>query len=339
MPKLSPKQRALEAVARFKANLEPKHVYLRAIVGDGAGNVVVAGRSHFYWIRISGRQEHIAQAYCDAFIPAHGMHVVVEELQRSGQSWYNITGRADSQGWFTEDGNVVDAGSNAPPHHWAHEEHGQDMVNVSPYMIRPLRAVPTSPASMALYVEWGEVCFGRTTFQWPLDGSAGDESSVFTAPTWGNRYDLLSLDSDGDLNITVGVSAWGTPARPDCPTGELPICYVWLSSGDTTIPVNRIYDSRPIFSVGIVGDTGPAGADAHIHTYNEDLSLECDGAKDTFITANQFAQNSLCVFHNGHLVRPDFDFQEVWPYDTFEWLVTVPTAGDTLTVEYHPELI
>jgi hypothetical protein len=75
----------------------------------------------------------------------------------------------------------------------------------------------------------------------------------------------------------------------------------------------------------------------HIHTFNEDLSHECDGVKTEFIVANEFEPDALYVHHNGHLLRPGSskDFTELPSADGFTVLLAAPpNPNDTLTCAY-----
>ena len=196
---------------------------------------------------------------------------------------------------------------------------------------------------MKVYVSYDQsVIFGTNVVDFPGAGAAGEFSAAFVAPSWGKKYDLLSLDSDGDLNITAGTPSWSNPVRPPCPPGEVPICYVFLKSTTTEITTGSIVDVRPFFSIGevytpaTVSDTGK-----HVHAINEDKTGECNGAKLIFQTANAWEPESLQVFYNGHLLRLGVDIAEGEFRDEFEWLDagSPPGVTDTLTVAYLSEVV
>ena len=144
------------------------------------------------------------------------------------------------------------------------------------------------------------------------------------------------LNTNGELEIIQGTPDWTDPSYPAHVDGKLPIAYVMLMAGDTEIENGRIYDARPFFTMP--SPDLPDGA--HVHVYQEDLSLECDGAKTEFLTANQYEAYSLNVFHNGHLLRMGAtkDYTEGTFCDSFALQITAPSQGDSLVVEYLAEL-
>ena len=248
-----PRQRALEAMRRFIERVEPKHIKVRAIVGDGAGNVAVTGWPNYYWVRIVGKTEMPSQAYCDSMIPGNGMHVYVEEERKSGQVRYTILGRPDSQGWFTGDRSATGAGSPAPEHHVVHETGGADMINVGPYMIENLRGGPTSPASMSVRISWApNVTFGRTSVPFPDATSQYKDSAVLTAPLWGERFDMVSVDSALDINVTQGAIAWTGATKPACPENEIPVCWTLVRAGDTSLDGTRFWPANSLHTTGVL---------------------------------------------------------------------------------------
>ena len=348
--KMSTKDKARQAVADFKGRFEPRMIIQRALVGDGANHVVASScGKNWYYIRLLGRQSLLAVAYCRTFIPAYGMNVLVEQKSDARGKHYEIIGAADEQGWFTEQRNVPGGGSNAPAHHWAHEVGGADAISIGKGLLENLRAYPTSPASMKLFVAYDEsIVFGDTAMAFPGDGTAGKETANFTQPTFGWRYDLLSVDDTLALNITQGTQEWTVDllTKPSCPVEQIPICWVLLSSGDTSIIANRIYDARPLFSVGATQQSIDTLIDQHLHIFNEDHSFECDGTKYIFVSTQEFEPGTLQVFHNGHLLRcrsdvlgledwiEDADVAECESSDAFEMLVNAPAPGDSLTVQY-----
>ena len=107
----------------------------------------------------------------------------------------------------------------------------------------------------------------------------------------------------------------------------------------TLIDSSGALDDNEYVTVSFSGGVAVASTD-HAHIFQEDLSMECDGAKVNFITANQFQEDTLNVFHNSHLVRIGLlkDYTEDWPYDNFT-MDTAPADGDVLTIEYIAELV
>lgn len=331
MTQQDPRQRAKAAVRRFIEKFEPKHIRVRAIMGDGAGNLTTS-EARYYLARLLGRTPMLVKAYCETLVPAHGMHVILEVTDHAGQRRYVVVGRPDDQGWFdTERG--YGQGSLAPPHHWAHEENGPDAINVSSYMLENVRATLADPEGLKVHVAYGYVAVGTET-KW----FAGADTDEFDLPPYGEQWVLVSLDSNLDFNYTYGEIAWTNAVKPDLPTEELPICYVLLRAGDSAVDSQRLYDARPSFTLGVPfvpGESDVTTEKLHLHVIQEDKSEECDGVKAVFIPANEFEPNTLNVFLNGLLKREGAgkDFTEGVFRDVFEMAVP-PAAVDTLTVEY-----
>jgi len=76
------------------------------------------------------------------------------------------------------------------------------------------------------------------------------------------------------------------------------------------------------------------GEEGHIHAYKEDKSAECDGAKITFITAQQFEPYTLRVLLNGQeQIDGMGDYAEGVLYDHFDMAIA-PVGGDKLVAHY-----
>lgn len=321
------KRRAIEAVKQFDQRHELAKRQYRAVIGNGAGEAAVSGRDMFYWVRLLGQQNLLAQAKCEMFIPSYGQHVIVAESTHAGQRYYIVVGRPDEQGWFPGYGSPVG------PHHESHEVGGNDMVTVGKYLLESLRALPTTPPSLSVFVTYDEsLMFGRTVVSFPdVEGETGKTTDELVPPTYGFQWALISVDEDTDLNIAYGDAAL-TPTKPACPESEIPVCWIYLSPGQTEITTASIYDARPIFATGIVGDTGPtgptgptgdAGDAGHIHVFNEDKTREGTGSKTTFVLAQEYEPESVMVFKGGLLLRPGVDYTEV-AQDTIELAVALP---------------
>lgn len=77
-------------------------------------------------------------------------------------------------------------------------------------------------------------------------------------------------------------------------------------------------------------------ADLHEHAVNEDLSLECDGAKLTFITVNEFSPETTVVALNGlrQRIGAGNAYAEGALYDSIVFS-SAPIAGDELIIDYE----
>lgn len=82
---------------------------------------------------------------------------------------------------------------------------------------------------LTLYVEPGVCYVGATRVVF-----AGGNSPQFTAPTTNPRIDLLTINSSGVLERTVGTES-ATPSAPAYPADKLVICEVYNRVGQTAI--------------------------------------------------------------------------------------------------------
>lgn len=75
------------------------------------------------------------------------------------------------------------------------------------------------------------------------------DSPLFFAPSNNKcRRDLLAMNAYGILEIIVGQEADlpNYPPKPDYPSDKLPICEIFLQTGDSAIDQSKIKDVRPI---------------------------------------------------------------------------------------------
>lgn len=102
---------------------------------------------------------------------------------------------------------------------------------------RFLECSPTDPPSMAVVVTAGKVNIDGTWKSY-----AGGTTSTITAPSSHPRIDLVCLDSTGALTVVTGTEA-ASPSKPST-RGKLPIAFITLAVGQTTITDTDIVDGR-----------------------------------------------------------------------------------------------
>ena len=75
--------------------------------------------------------------------------------------------------------------------------------------------------------------------------SIGADASIsFTNADGSNpRYDLVSIDSSGNITVTAGTAS-ATPVMPTLPVDEVPLAYVYRTTSDNTINSADITDCR-----------------------------------------------------------------------------------------------
>ena len=74
---------------------------------------------------------------------------------------------------------------------------------------------------------------------------SGGNSPVLTAPTTGSKICLVYITDRGAIRIEDGTPA-SNPSVPKCPKGGLPIGMVIVSSGDTKIQPDKVFDIKAL---------------------------------------------------------------------------------------------
>lgn len=244
--------------------------YIIALLGDGSGNVEVAGRDKWVYIRLEADDTQLTQAKLKSAIPmTEDIAIMVERVLTNGATNYQVIGIAPvpdypNSAW---DGSVGDHADNHEIRDFG--AGGTDKLNVYTRARVELRARAQTAPDMTLYVEHGKYpMLGVETF-WN-----GGNSPTFTAPATGyKRIDLLYFDSANTLQIKTGTavasSLYSFPSYPAAPTGAYcPVAYVLLQGGQTTIAETSIADAR--IAWGSLGTAGLASHNILDSTYHGD---------------------------------------------------------------------
>lgn len=224
-----------------------------ALAGDGAGNVDVTGRLGWIWVRIAGDNYRVTIAYNKSgHTFAEDDSILIQWVKRTGLGYYEVTGYSGS---VVYDDPTDTTQTTVRAHAPQHERRdlgtgGFDPLDVYARMVVPLRARPQTVPNLTLRVEEGPN---------PLTGHwfSAANSAAFTPPVGLGqaRWDLLYLGNDDALHILQGVAVSGSsPTRPDMPLGTVPLAYVYLAVGQTTLTESVVKDARLI--VGFVDLTG-----------------------------------------------------------------------------------
>lgn len=78
---------------------------------------------------------------------------------------------------------------------------------------------------------------------------SGGKSPEVTAPPTGAKWCLLYVNQHGYLRIEDGTSS-SRPVPPDCPRNCFPLSLIYVTSADTAITVDKIFDVRAVFATG-----------------------------------------------------------------------------------------
>jgi hypothetical protein len=123
-----------------------------------------------------------------------------------------------------------------------------------------------SGAARQVTVAAGTVVIGGTV------RSVSQQTKTLDAATF-DRYDLISVNTSGTVVVTKGTEERRVPALP---ANSVPIAICLVETGQTTLPADRIYDSR---------------VDAlRLSVLNIDADKDCNGRNFTnlgYITANK----------------------------------------------------
>lgn len=246
----------------------PKPQFIRALLGDGQGNVIVPDRPDYNYVRFNRSSSEKFEVFNkEVSQPIDGWPILVGELpwqpgltQVVGTDWaaYSQTGWGDS---------VASIQAHAPTHEWPTFAPGSDAVNVYMRALTPLRTQVVGSGSNSVYVTPYEYDHTGTNVQWP-GVPAMDFSSK--PPTGSMLYMGVYLNpATNALGVVSGSTTVFTdalePTIPNWPLGVYPSGYVRLYGGQAGIterdirPAQRIYNSTLMFT-GTSGGGGGASA-------------------------------------------------------------------------------
>lgn len=245
---------------RLRAEHSAQHFYnkrqnepVEALAGDGAGNVDVANRLNWIWVRVAGDADHVTTAFNKSgHTFAEDDSILIQWVKRTGLGYYEVTGYSGSVVYDDPDDTTETTVRAHAPQHERRDlgAGGFDPLDVYARMVVPLRARAQTVPNMTVRVEEGP---NPLTGKWYSGGS----SAAFTVPAGlsQSRWDLLYLGNDEALHVVNGVAVNGsTPTKPDMPLGTVPLAYIYLANGQTTVTEAKIFDARLI--VGFVSPTG-----------------------------------------------------------------------------------
>lgn len=236
-------QAAVDATQGVQATREPKQVRVRALIGDGNGTVDSPQGVPWVIARLYGDASRQVQAYNGTGIdPAEGMSVLLLLRYQEGRATHYEVERLSNDVPYP--GYNPSPSGGVPAHAPSHEFRaggGWDAVNVYERAITSLRVNAQTTPDLTVQVAQG---------YYSLDGQLyffiGGNSIAFTPPGSGSRYDVLTLDSGGNLFIEVG--ALSVPPVFTLTTGRLPLVAVRLIAGQTSVTEDDLFDVRPFLS-------------------------------------------------------------------------------------------
>lgn len=225
-----------------------------AVLGNNSGTVeVTTDELEWVWVRLRSDPNQVVRAYmATAVEPLADLAVEVEWVESVG---YVIRGVATAPVYISNPWT-----GSVPAHAAQHEradlgQGGFDPVENHIRSIPELRAQQTVPASLSLYVVQGRYIMNGLVYVMPTT-----TTSAISAPAGANesRIDLLYIDTAQTLQWVTGVAVvtggFVSPARPAAPSaGCLPLAYVTIANGQTTLEEDDIEDARVPWTVSGAG--------------------------------------------------------------------------------------
>jgi hypothetical protein len=243
-----------QAIRLWRAQRRQKQATIRrnrGILGDGAGNLRVPGRSELVFMRVNGDPNRIWKVINDAVADTSGLPVIIEKDPDS-PLWRVI---AIDRGSLSMSGigfdNMKRMGTHHEEHEWPAGGPGGDAVTVFPRAIHDLRTEPTSTYTEGVLVR-------------PLIYSYEGVSKVFLGsleplatyiPASGIKRVLTYLDvRTNKLQVspgeTITYTSTSNPPRPSIPWYARPSAFVKVYQGQTAWVEADIEDARDIIGQG-----------------------------------------------------------------------------------------
>lgn len=232
---------------------ETRRDFERALAGDGNGVITVPGRPLYIYARLQGDPSRLVSAFNPFLALAEDVPIILlKKYDRNRVVGYEVQGISSDVQWtdFTP--------ITYPPHAHSHIIDGSgaggwDPVYVFPRMMTMLLVNAQLAPDLTVRVAAGYYNINGTQYYYP-----GGNSGAFTPPGSGARYDVLTLDAGGVLNIETGGLTLPPVAFTLAPD-RVPLGAVYLVFGQTTITEGDILDVRPFLSIGSGGSGAGCG--------------------------------------------------------------------------------
>lgn len=230
----------------------PKPEFIRGLLGDGRGNVVVPGRPDYNYARFNRSATETFEVFNkEVSQPVDGTPVLIGSYpwqpnltQVLGIDWatYLQTGWGDS---------YASLQAHHDTHEWPNFAPGSDVMNVFMRAVVPMRTQAAGSGSTSVIVTAYEYDGATgTNYNWP--GLPAVNLQPATPPTGSMRYMGIYLNP---MTNTLGVVSGSTtvytdaaePARPAWPRLVMPSAYVRLYGGQAMIREEDIRDARRLW--------------------------------------------------------------------------------------------
>lgn len=227
----------------------PKPNYIRGLLGDGRGNVLVPGRPDYNYVRFSRASTETFEVFNkEVSQPVDGWPILIGEfpwqpglVQVVATDWsaYAQTGWGDG---------MASIQAHHETHEWPNFAPGSDAINTYLRAITPMRTQAAASGTTSVIVTAYEYDGATGTgYGWP--GTPQLALGGATPPSGTMRYMGIYLNpATNALGVVSGSTTIYTdalePPRPAWPRGVYPSAYVRLYGGQSQINERDIRDAR-----------------------------------------------------------------------------------------------
>ena len=238
---------------------------------DYPNDCAVMNRQGYVWVRERKADGAIFQVFNDQVKRLVGLYVLVSDSY--GQPYRRVIVGVDwdvtpETSEFPQN-HVPSVYSHAQSHEWQDTYPAADAVSIYPRALIPFRVVPSTDGGVKLDITRGIYQSGTTTVIY-----SGETKYDLTSYIPASGYSvgiLIYLDPNTNAASHItGFSTTGTVVYPDIPEKTLPLAYIKLTGGMTSITEsNIILDLRPLYNV----DNGIISREVAILAEELDLKL------------------------------------------------------------------
>lgn len=241
----------------------PKPEFIRGLLGDGRGNVLVPERPDFNYVRFNRSSTKTFEVFNkEVSQPVDGWPILIGEFpwqpgltQVVGTDWAAY----EQAGWGNSTASIQ---AHAPTHEWPDGIPGSDPLNVYPRALTPLRTYGQGSGSTQVFVSPYVYDWTGSAVQWP--GVPPISLSAATPATGTMRYMGVYLNPPTN---TIGLVTGNTtiftdaiePPRPEFPSNVFPSAFVRLYGGQATVTEVDVRDARRLFHTNLIFTGSSAG--------------------------------------------------------------------------------
>lgn len=237
---------------KSKSEQEPKIVYTSGVqvAVDFIGDASVLGRAGYVWVKENGQDSGVFQCYSPSVRHTAGIPVIIahqptKPLRRRviDVDWDKLSDESK--------GEPYSLSLHARTHEWPTMKPGSDAVYVFPRALVPFKVSPVYP-DLAFSVASGYYIYNGEVDNFPGLGSWYLTDSL---PLVGGNYMIVLVyfnPSTNAIEVAEGIESSDIlPTYPDVPTNMLPLAYIRLANGQTTLSeADFVDDGRPLFTFG-----------------------------------------------------------------------------------------